>query len=371
MPRALFVLSLALALFGCDSDSTPPPPPSGDDDSIVAGVDLDVLLAPPTSEERNQAAVDFATRALSVLPEDVTTESEQDVDGATLRVISYAAPSVGTGRFYGLVRLPDRPPGSQLHLPVLVVAPDGSGPVRPSSLFTEGPFAPLGDASIQIMPVAPGRTLEFGDATYTSSTLPDAFFAPFDYEVDLARALVKLVLDDPANRADAERIGAVGAGRGGTVALHLAARPASPAYDFDVRAVAALGPFTDYAAPSFRNTVRRLLLDESVPFPAADAIAARYLLPLRDRMLPLEDVREALVRWSPRYFADALPETLLRHAKPDIVIGTDHSERLSVMLSGRVNFVALEDTRHDLLLEDARVQATLVSFLFDQVVDGD
>ena len=365
-----FCLPLVLLLLAaCDSNEVPIPDPVPED-SVVAGVNLNRLLAAPTSAEREAVAAALGQRAEAVVPQGFAVEATFGDGAATVEVVSFTTPAPAeAGRLYGAVRLPATPPGSPARLPVLVVVPDGDGDVGAEDFLAAGSFAELGEAFVQVVLAPPGATLRAGGTAYASEPLPDAAPVLYDYEVDLARALLAAVLDAHAGAVDRERIGTVGFGRGGTVALLLAARPDGPAYDFAPRAVAALAPFTDYAAPSFRSVVRNVLLDRTTMFPGADDLAARYLVPLRELELPMEDVREALLRRSPRYFADALPDLFLRHGTADLTIGSDHSARLADAAPAEVNIELLPDVGHEELLADENVQRALATYLLDRLGD--
>lgn len=362
-------LLLAFALLWAACDTADPAGPSPDPVSpVVAGVDLDRLLAPPTEVERGAAADMLAERARTVVPEDVRLEATLSDGGATIEVLSFTTP-VAAGRLHGAVRLPATPPGSQALLPVLVVIPSDEEAVALGAFLAEGAFAELGETFVQALFIPPGTALAVGDTAYTSAPLPAALPALYDYEVDLTRAFLKSAIERHEDDLDTERMGYVGLGRGGTVALLLATRPASPSYSFAPAAVAALAPFTDYAAPSFRPVVRDLLLDRPSPFPGADDLAARYLHPLRDLLLPMEDVREALLRRSPLYVADALPDVFLLHGTDDFVIGSDHSARLVERVRDRATFEFLPETGHDALFANPAAQFALASYLLRRLGD--
>ena len=268
------LLLVLLLLAACDSADVPIPDPVPVD-PVVAGVNLDTLLAAPTAAERSAVLTELGQRAEAVVPEDFAVVTTSGGSGPRVQVVSFTSPfPAGVGRLYGAIRVPARPPGSHERLPVLVVVPEGEGDVSTAGFLTDGPYAELGEAFIQVLLAPPGASLHAGSTAYESEPLPEAFTSLYDYEVDLTRALLKAALGEHVAVADAERIGYAGFGRGGTVALLLAARPASPTYPFDPVAVAAVAPFTDYAAPSFRNVVSRLLRDQSPPFPGSADLAA-------------------------------------------------------------------------------------------------
>lgn len=369
MPFRLCLLLTSLLLAACDSNevSIPDPVP---EDSVVAGVNLDTLLAEPTAAERSAVLDELGQRAEAVVPQDFEVEATFSDGEASVRVVSFTTPSPsGAGRFYGALRIPEMPPGSPARRPVLAVIPAGEGDVHADDFLTSGPFTDLGEDFVQVLFAPPGASLHADGAEYASEPLSEAFTSLYDYEVDLTRALLDAALDEHAGDVDPERIGYVGFGRGGTVALLLATRPDSPAYDFAPQTVVALAPFTDYAAPSFRAVVRDLLLDRASAFPGSADLAERYLLPLREVELPMEDVREALIRRSPVYSADALPALYLRHGTADLVIGSDHSARLADAAPGDLNVELFPEFGHDDLLADEGVQHSLATYLLDRLGD--
>lgn len=345
----------------------PPPPPS----PIVAGVNLDTLLSPPTADERTLINAELTQRSQAVVPEGFRIESQNSGEDATVQVVSFTSPfPAGLGRCYGAVRIPPIPSGSAKRLPILLVIPAGEGSVSTAQFLTTGPYTQLGEAFIQVIFAAPGATLRNGSREFDSSPMPGSFFSLYDYEVDLVRALMQSVLDSQSDIVDLSRIGYVGFGRGGTVAFLLASRPLSSAYPFQAKSIAALAPFADYTAPSFRNVVRRVLLDQRPQFPGIESIAERYIRPLRDRERPRADVREAFLRWSPVFDAPSVSSVFLRHGEGDIVIGSDHSDRLASVLSGE-NYLSVTEQTHEGLFEDQGVRRSVANFLLREVAGED
>lgn len=367
------VLTASFAFAACDSSAPTAPPPSPTPvDDIVEGVDLDPLLAPPTAEERAEVSLDFAERGRDLVPVDTRTEATSRVEGGTLHILSFAIPDLaGAARFYGIARLPELPPGSALRLPVLALAPADASAFGSDDFLTTGAYATLGESFVQVLAIPPGGTFQTTRATYRSADLPAAFLSVYDYEVDLARAALKAALAVHADTVDPARIGYVGFGRGATVMLLMATRPGTPAYPFAPLAVAALAPFTDYAAPSFRSVVRSILRDGSPRFPGSAALGERVLHPLRDRALPLPDAREVLLRIAPLYAADRLPSVFLRHGANDNVIDSDHTERLISLVRDRASSEILPNLTHRTLFEDLEVQQSLARYLTDEVAGGD
>lgn len=361
--RLLPLLLLALLLASCDSTETTTPPPPEPESPIVAGVDLDVLLAPPTSADLQAITNNLAERAEDVVLLSTQFEEAHRYGGATLRVFSFGtAYPGGLGRMYGAVWVPD----AEGPVPVLVVVPDGDGDVSLDDFLTSGPFTTVGETFAQVVFVPPGSALRIGGATYTGGPFQGPAHVLSDFEVDLTRAFLRDLLAPSGSPLDAGRIGYVGFGRGGSVALLMATRPALPNASFAPRVVAALAPFTDYTAPSFRNVVRRLLLDQQPEFPGSEDLAKRVLHPLRDGERSMGDARRDLLRRSPIFWAGALPSLYLRHGADDFVIGSDHSARLADAVP-TVNIEIFPEMGHSALLYDENVRRNLANHLMDRL----
>lgn len=362
--RLLPLLLLAFLLVSCDSAETPTPTPDPPS-PIVAGVDLDVLLAPPTSADLQAITNNLAERAENVVLLSTQLEEVHRYEGATLRVLSFgAAYPGGLGRMYGAVRVPD----ADGPVPVLVVVPDGEGDVSLDDFLTSGAFTTVGETFAQVVFVPPGSALRIGGATYTGGPFQGPAHVLSDFEVDLTRAFLRTLLVSSGSPLDAQRVGYVGFGRGGSVALLMATRPALPNASFAPRVVAALAPFTDYTAPSFRNVVRRLLLDQLTEFPGGEDLARRVLHPLRDGERSMGDARRDLLRRSPIFWAGALPSLYLRHGADDFVIGSDHSARLADAVP-TANIEIFPEVGHSALLYDENVRRNLATYLMDRLGD--
>lgn len=364
LPFFLFLFLFA----ACDSAEVPIPEPVPVD-SVVAGVNLNALLATPTGPERSRVQETLGQRAETIVPLDPQRTTGFGDGNASVEVISFTTPFQGSvGRAYGAIRIPSAPPGTQPDLPVLLVIPDGEGDVSTTDFLTTGPHTELGEVFAQVLLAPPGHTLRANGTTYASEQLPVPEVSPvlYDFEVDFARAMLKAALTRHEDTVDPQRIGYVGFGRGGSVALLTASRPAGSTYTFAPQTVAAIAPFTDFTAPSFRNVVRLLLQDRQPDFPGSDALAERFLHPLREGNLSMGEVREALLRRSPIFFAGGLPALYLRHGADDFVIGSDHSARLADVTGG-TNIEIIPEAGHTSVLFDENVQRNLATYLLNRL----
>ncbi|MDX1532529.1 MAG: hypothetical protein R3362_13450, partial [Rhodothermales bacterium] len=252
-----------------------------------------------------------------------------------------------------------------------VVFASGTDGVGAADFLTGGAYEALAGQAVQVILAPPGESLRAAGRTVTSRPLPAGLGAVYDYEVDVARALLRAVLNAEP-RADAGRVAAVGFGRGATDALLLAERPTSSLYPFTVRAAAALAGFTDYTARPFREVLRNLLLDRPTVFPGGEALAEAVLDPLREGVLPLEDARLALLRRSPAYFTDALPPLFLRHSTSDAVVSSTHADLLLDRIDDldRVDYEPVSGVSHEGLFARPEVQQALALFLERHLYDG-
>lgn len=307
--RLLVVLSV-LALYGCDA--TAPEAPAGD---VVAGVDLDVLFAAPTEAERAAVVAEWAQR--DVAARGVREEATRDLpDGRRVRIVSH---EVGGFRHYGALIYPiGAAPGT---LPVVVVAHGGDDgvAVEDALLFT----ALLGtarDAYLYAVPAFRAETLRFQGQSYRAAGPA----SPWDRDVDDALALMNVALQQP--QAAPGRIGALGLSRGANVALQMGLR--DPRIDLVVEY---FGP-TDFYGPLARTIVRQLLTEPAPPaldLPGIAYLNATYVQPLRQGTAPMAAVRQALLRRSPVYFAERLPDLLIHHGNLDEVVPVTEGLRLA------------------------------------------
>ena len=361
---SLAALLLLAAGTGCDStplisecvpgvDPTCETPTPGDE--IVAGVNLTALFASPTTEEvaaaRQAPAPTTATATLTPL-----------VAFDTYRRFTLAFDQEGERLFTAFVRVPGGA-DQTTRLRTVVVLTDGTDGAAEADLLTDPSFGSLVKDAVQIVVAYRGEALGlFGPPPVASDVAPDPYRADV---ADLGALLAALPM---VPRADAGRVGVVGIGRGGTVAL------LATLYGAPVESVVTLGAPTDLFAASFRAEVRTELLGSppTEPFPAFGTLVAP-VLQLRDGAVSRDEARQSLLEVSPARLATGrpLPALFAVHAVGDRVVGDDQLASLGAVLTSTPDTprptLLVEDTSHDDLIGVPTVQSQIAAF-FDQTL---
>ena len=365
MPRLLLAALLLAA--GCSeaptvSDCVPGldpdcDPPVGEPE-VVAGVDLTALLAVPTTAE-----VDVALDSLEALAADApgasTTPLGAEADGARRFRLSIEAE--GQRVATALARVPG-PAGATTALPAVVVLTDGTDGASEADLLTDAGYGALAGGAVQVVLAYRGEALSLPEGLEASAAAPDP------YRADVADVVAVLEAVRGLPRVDSARVGLVGVGRGGTVALLAALAGA------DVEAVVALGAPTDLFSPSFRDVLRTALRGGTSPSPppAVEALVAPALA-LRDGEASLETARLGLLGLSPARLRapDRLPSVLALHAAGDEAVGEDHLLALAAALGtapGRVRVADVVEGVSRASLPDApSVQNRVATFLLGEL----
>lgn len=307
--RGLGLLTVlgALATGGC-SDATAP------DDRTVAGVDLDVLFAPPTSAEVAAVEADWAARDPVAADVDVALDTTVTLDTliVRIRVVSH---SVDGTQHYGAVLASEALSEST---PTLVYTHGGDGGVAIDDVLSLIPF--LGDVAasyVWVIPSFRSETLELGSQSWTSDGPP----SPWDRDVDDALALLDVAFELEA-LADPTRVGVLGFSRGAGVGLLMGIR--DPRVD---RVVEFFGP-TDFFGPFVQDVVEEALMGSPRDLPGLTFLDQTYLQPLARGELSVAAVRSQLVRRSAVLFADRLPAVQVHHGTADAVVDVSQAEAL-------------------------------------------
>jgi dipeptidyl aminopeptidase/acylaminoacyl peptidase len=312
----LLVTAATLLLLSACDDATEP------EDRIIEGVDFSVLFAEPSQAEIDAVANEWAGR-------DVSAQNHQEVASANLNIngidvrLSVVSHTVGGVLHYGAILVPDgAQPGS---LPVLVYSHGGDGGVDIDETLSLLPFLLGGDLQdfVFVAPSFRAEPLVFDGMTYQSGGSP----SPWDRDVDDALALINVVAAT-IPEADSDRIGVVGFSRGACVGLLMAER--DPQIDVVVEF---FGP-TDFFGPFVQDVVEEALLGSLRDLPALDFLNDEYIQPLKNGDLTIADVRPELIRRSPVYWADRLPQLQVHHGTADAVVPFGEATRLINVMQG-------------------------------------
>ncbi len=308
-PSLLLAAATLLALSACD-DATEP------EDRIVEGVDFNVLFAEPSQSEIDVISDEWSSRDVSAQNAQEVAASDMNVGGIDVRV-SVVSHTVGGVLHYGAVLVPAGAQPSSL--PVLVYTHGGDEGIDVDGTLSLLPFL-LGSDVQDFVFVAPsfrGEPLVFEAITYQSGGPA----SPWDRDVDDALALVNVVAAT-IPEADSDRIGVIGFSRGACVGLLMAER--DPRIDVIVEF---FGP-TDFFGPFVQDVVEEALLGSPRDLPGLEFLDDEFIQPLKNGELTIADVRPELIRRSPVYFAERLPQLQVHHGTADAVIPFAEAARL-------------------------------------------
>ena len=174
-----------------------------------------------------------------------------------------------------------------------------------------------------IAPSFRAEPLVFDGTTYQSAGPA----SPWDRDVDDALALINVVAATTPE-ADLDQIGVVGFSRGACVALLMAVR--DPRIDLVVEF---FGP-TDFFGPFVQDVLEEALLGSLRELPALETLYEQFILPLKNGEITIADMRPELVRRSPVYFADRLPQLQVHHGTADETVPVGEAERLIEVMMG-------------------------------------
>ncbi|GAB4317946.1 MAG: hypothetical protein Kow0074_06860 [Candidatus Zixiibacteriota bacterium] len=314
--RAISVLLVASLLCGCGDSSTAPQV-----DRIVEGVNITELFAPPTPAEIDAIHALWEAREITVAGFQIEATGSVDLDGTpgTVQVVSHLVD--GHRHFGAIAYATNASPESRAILVYSHGGDDGENIDDVLSLLDFG-FGGIPDDFIYVVPSFRSEPLRYQNVTYRSEGDP----SPWDRDVDDALALVDATIAN-VSAADPERIGVVGFSRGACVGMLMAIR--DPRIDLVVEF---FGP-TDFFSPFTQDVVEDALTGELRDLPGLNDLNEQLIQPLKDGALSIDEVRSAMLRRSPVYFADRLPQLQLHHGTADAVVPVTEAERLIAVMT--------------------------------------
>lgn len=293
----------------------------GDDDSVVAGVDLDELFAPPSTSEIAAIEQDWAGRIIASENAEIVHEETLTVPGWSGNV-AVVRHRVGDVRHYGAVIVPrldeNRP------RPILVyLHGDDDGIVLDDEIERVMEQATqIRDSFIVVVPSYRSEAVRIGGRTFTSDGPP----SPWNYDVDDALSLLEAAFA-LFPQADEDRIAAVGFSRGSTVAMLMAAR------DPRIDAVVEFFGATDFYGSFVREVIRDALRGRLRDLPGLNYLNETTIQPLKNRRITVADARAELTRRSPLSFADRLPALQVHHGVKDLTVPVSEAHALIAMMT--------------------------------------
>jgi dipeptidyl aminopeptidase/acylaminoacyl peptidase len=240
--------------------------------------------------------------------------------GLHVRIVSHR---VGDIVHVGAIATPvGAAPGS---LPVLVYSHGGDQGANLDLTLLLLPLLFSADVEnfVFVVPSFRSEALVFDGVTYESGGEP----SPWDRDVDDALSLLGVTVATTPE-ADGDRIGVLGFSRGADVGLLMAIR--DPRID---AVVEFFGP-TDFFGPFAQGVVEDALQGTVRDLPGVPFLNQAYLQPLKEGRVSVGDVRLELLRRSPVYFADLLPDLQVHHGTADEVVPVGEAERLSEVMRG-------------------------------------
>lgn len=300
--RAGAVLALALALAACDSDACERSglgcPVEPGDRTVIAGVDIDSLFAPPTGTEIEAVLSDW--RSGPARDSAVTLRLVERLDLGGRETVSVVEGVRGGQRvFVGAVRQPPRAVGDARRRPLLLVLGNEPDTQIEALMQDVALRQDLKSEVVMVFLAYRGGTLRVAGRPFASPAPSD----PYAADGEDAWALVtgiSGVVSDPT--IDASRLASIGHGRGGNVALLQAAL--AKARDRGVpRYVQSLSAPTSFFTSSTRTTAVRYLLGQALgEVPAVQGVLQATAGRVRDGRQSVAQARLGLLRRSASFF---------------------------------------------------------------------
>ncbi|MFQ5627810.1 MAG: alpha/beta hydrolase family protein [bacterium] len=308
---------LFIFILGCNNST-----PTGvekSSDRIVAGVNFTQLFAPPTADEISAIKDEWASRGISAENYQLVDSSQVLLGSAqaTLRIVSH---TVDGFRHYGAILTPNNAAAGSL--PVMVYTHGGDGGLSVTEFQFIASFNDNNaDKYVYVAPSFRSEPLRTESKFYRSEGDP----SPWDRDVDDALALLNVALQNTPE-ANPDHIGIIGFSRGAAVAMLMAIR--DPRIELVVEF---FGP-TDFYGEFVQTVTEETLLGQPRDLPGLDFLNETLIQPLQKGQLSIEEVRVEILRRSPVYFAEALPQLQVHHGTADPIVPVGEAERLIAVM---------------------------------------
>jgi hypothetical protein len=326
-------------------------------------IPLDAIYAPPTAEELQRVAAQWASRDLA--PRDVKVEDRFTLDREDARFdVEIVSHLVHGSRHHGAILTPAGADAKSR--PVLLEVKGVSWNFSPLAL-------PGGSTALRILgtdaarfvlviPGLRGETLVANGKEYRSEGDPAE---SWDGAADDAIAFLNVALERAA-AADAARIAVFGRSRGGTVSLLVGER--DPRIDRVLAWSAPAGWIEDMPSRGFtqREIAGEGLRRHSLPNMIGGQTVRTFLRGALAGRESLEEARDRLIASSPVYFAARLPRTAAYWGIDDPIVESANGRRLrdaaaAAGASDRVTVAFHAEGGHD--LDPARARPDSREFL--------
>ena len=284
-------------------------------------IDLDLLFAPPTQDEKTAIINEWNNRDTSAV--NATVVKDGTLGGCKCQVIRHEVQG-GTQYHYGFLRYPPNY-DPKLTYNALVWCHGGYQGIDVSVLnWFDNIFLPshaLKDSCIYVVPSYRGEALTVPVwGTWTSGGSK----SKADYDVDDTMMLMDAAFD----LVETPRLRWYGQSRGATVAL-LADLRGNSGLDRLAELFGGTDCFQDY----IKNDCKRYLMNHTIPQDRVSALIIQVaVMPWVRGELTLSEARLELLRRSPSYFADKLSPSSIHHGGADPLVNFTHTQNLEAAL---------------------------------------
>lgn len=374
--RSAVAFLLLAVLVGCDTTECessgldcPPVGPGGD--TVVAGVNLDSLFAPPTGEEIAAVQAEWARPSdpdSATILREVTT---LDLGGReTVRVVEGVSPEVSGPLFVAAVRQPPRVAGDARTRPLLLVLGDEPDADVSALLRNLAVRDDLKDEFVILFLAYRGGTLRVGGQSFSSAAAPSVY----EGDAEDALALVTGLRALGGNVGiDLNRLAVVGHSRGGNVGLLMSARAKAQSRGVPQYVLSLAAP-TSFFTQSVKETARGYLeVGSAGVIPGIRSVLDATAGRVRDGELTVREARLELLRRSAAPFfapprGSVPPFIFAAYAENDVFVPREDARALDFLTSQQGLYLELENVTHETIRSDGQVLSIGAAFLCRDVL---